>query len=43
MTNKGTGGVYDVTLTGAPFNDAHRYVDWLLTIPLLLVDLISCS
>merc|ERR1712203_918758 len=28
------------TLTGAPFNDAYRYVDWLLTVPLLLIELI---
>ena len=27
-------------LTGAPFNDAYRYVDWLLTVPLLLIELI---
>jgi bacteriorhodopsin len=26
--------------TGLPFNDAYRYVDWLLTVPLLLVELI---
>jgi len=26
--------------TGAKFNDAYRYVDWLLTVPLLLVELI---
>jgi bacteriorhodopsin len=26
--------------TGMPFNDAYRYVDWLLTVPLLLVELI---
>lgn len=26
--------------SGAPFNDAYRYVDWLLTVPLLLVELI---
>jgi bacteriorhodopsin len=39
VTNKGT-GVYEVTLTGAPFNDAYRYVDWLLTVPLLLIELI---
>merc|ERR1712211_219583 len=31
---------YHVTLTGAPFNDAYRYVDWLLTVPLLLIELI---
>lgn len=26
--------------TGIAFNDAYRYVDWLLTVPLLLVELI---
>jgi len=26
--------------TGVPFNDAYRYVDWLLTVPLLMVELI---
>ncbi len=26
--------------SGAVFNDAYRYVDWLLTVPLLLVELI---
>jgi bacteriorhodopsin len=31
---------YKVGLTGAPFNDAYRYVDWLLTVPLLLIELI---
>merc|ERR1711924_42501 len=25
---------------GAPFNDAYRYVDWVLTVPLLLIELI---
>merc|ERR1712018_814914 len=34
------GGPYQVTLSGAPFNDAYRYVDWLLTVPLLLIELI---
>jgi bacteriorhodopsin len=29
-----------VTSTGIEFNDAYRYVDWLLTVPLLLVELI---
>ena len=29
-----------MTLTGTPFTDAYRYVDWLLTVPLLLVELI---
>ena len=31
---------YAVKLTGEPFNDAYRYVDWLLTVPLLLIELI---
>lgn len=26
--------------TGEPFNDAYRYVDWLLTVPLLMVELV---
>jgi len=34
------GGAYEVALTGSPFNDAYRYVDWLLTVPLLLIELI---
>lgn len=29
-----------IAATGVPFNDAYRYVDWLLTVPLLLVELI---
>jgi len=29
-----------VTATGIPFNDAYRYVDWLLTVPLLLMELV---
>ncbi len=33
-----TGGV--VKPTGVGFNDAYRYVDWLLTVPLLLIELI---
>jgi bacteriorhodopsin len=35
-----TGKNYTVSLTGAPFNDAYRYVDWILTVPLLLIELI---
>ena len=34
------GGDYTVTLTGARFYDAHRYADWFLTMPLLLIELI---
>ena len=26
-------------MSGAPFNDAYRYVGWLLTVPLLLIEL----
>ena len=29
-----------ITSTGVAFNHAYRYVDWLLTVPLLLVELI---
>ena len=29
-----------VTVTGLAFNDAYRYVDWLLTVPLLLIELV---
>lgn len=29
-----------VSATGFAFNDAYRYVDWLLTVPLLLVELV---
>ena len=29
-----------VTSTNVAFNDAYRYVDWLLTVPLLLVELV---
>jgi len=33
----GTGGV---SATLHPFNDAYRYMDWLLTVPLLLIEII---
>jgi bacteriorhodopsin len=29
-----------LTATGYAFNDAYRYVDWLITVPLLLIELI---
>ncbi len=32
-------GAYIVS--GTPFNDAYRYVDWLLTVPLLLAELVA--
>ncbi len=31
----------EYVLTGVPFNDAYRYVDWILTVPLLLVETIA--
>ena len=36
-------GTTSVDLSGAPgsFNEAYRYVDWLLTVPLLLVEVIA--
>lgn len=29
-----------ISMTGVEFNDAYRYVDWLLTVPLLLIELV---
>jgi len=39
---EGTGddSKYVAKSTGTPFNDAYRYMDWLLTVPLLLIELI---
>merc|ERR1711871_476318 len=34
------GASYTPIATGKPFNDAYRYMDWLLTVPLLLIELI---
>merc|ERR1712150_89489 len=30
----------DPAQTGVPFNDAYRYMDWLLTVPLLLIEIL---
>jgi bacteriorhodopsin len=38
--NADADGEFQVSLSGQPFNDAYRYVDWLLTVPLLLIELI---
>jgi bacteriorhodopsin len=27
-------------ITGVPFNDAYRYMDWILTVPLLLIEIL---
>merc|ERR1711948_81691 len=32
--------IQDPKLTGVPFNDAYRYMDWLLTVPLLLIEIL---
>jgi len=36
----GEGAYPDPHLTGVPFNDAYRYMDWLLTVPLLLIEIV---
>lgn len=35
----GTGGSY--VPSGKAFNDAYRYADWLLTVPLLIIELVA--
>jgi len=34
------GVIKDPVITGQPFNDAYRYMDWLLTVPLLLIEIV---
>merc|ERR1711865_666036 len=37
------GSSYEInnpTMSGIPFNDAYRYMDWLLTVPLLLIEIL---
>jgi len=36
------GVIGNPTLTGKPFNDAYRYMDWLLTVPMLLTEIVMC-
>jgi bacteriorhodopsin len=36
------GVISDPTVSGVPFNDAYRYMDWLLTVPLLLIEIVFC-
>merc|ERR1711998_387939 len=31
---------FGYSATGIPFNDAYRYVDWFLTVPLLLIEIV---
>merc|ERR1712178_22291 len=35
-----SGAVENPVLSGVPFNDAYRYMDWLLTVPLLLIEIV---
>lgn len=30
-----------ISVTGEPFNDAYRYIDWALTVPLLVAELVA--
>ncbi len=34
-------GVYTHTASNPAFNDAYRYIDWLLTVPLLVAELVA--
>merc|ERR1712100_260231 len=34
------GADHDPVLTSVPFNDAYHYMDWLLTVPLLLMEIV---
>lgn len=36
-----TSGALAYIANGEPFNDAYRYIDWLLTVPLLVAELIA--
>jgi bacteriorhodopsin len=39
--NVASDGITSYIATGTPFNDAYRYIDWLLTVPLLVAELIA--
>jgi len=39
-THNGAMNLNNPSLTGVPFNDAYRYMDWLLTVPLLLIEIL---
>ncbi|MFW5696194.1 MAG: bacteriorhodopsin-like [Phototrophicaceae bacterium] len=36
-----TAGALLYVVSGEPFNDAYRYIDWLLTVPLLVAELVA--
>merc|ERR1711862_673708 len=40
MLDGGAMTMNDPELTGCAFNDAYRYMDWLLTVPLLLIEIL---
>jgi len=40
VTVVGATDITDPIMTGIPFNDAYRYMDWLLTVPLLLLEIL---
>jgi len=39
-SSNSTVDIADPGITGTPFNDAYRYMDWLLTVPLLLIEIL---
>ncbi len=41
VINELDGGAFSYLASGNPFNDAYRYIDWLLTVPLLIAELIA--
>jgi len=40
LENSSDLNVQGLMVTGQPFNDAYRYMDWLLTVPLLLIEIV---
>lgn len=43
VVNALDGGAFNYISSGSPFNDAYRYIDWLLTVPLLVAELIAVT
>jgi len=41
MLKEAADGAAMYVASGKPFNDAYRYVDWLLTVPLLVAELVA--
>ena len=40
MLADANGTIGDPSVTGIPFNDVYLYMDWLLTVPLLLLEIL---